>query len=175
MKYLAVLPLLCVSVATAQEKKIEQAVRIEFPKDGYSFTLAEAAKGINIPYTIRVTEELPNVIALQTGPSYHEPPGPSGLHPHESIKGQGQLYSLDDFGLAFQSRVVATTIKKGEHKHFFEWDGRNWRGPSDTNTPKGKAFPAGTYEVEVVVHGNVKTEKGAVPYRISGKAKLVLK
>jgi hypothetical protein len=41
--------------------------------------------------------------------------------------------------------------------------------------PKGDPFPAGTYEVKVTIHGKLLTERGKVPYQITGKTKLVLK
>jgi hypothetical protein len=48
-------------------------------------------------------------------------------------------------------------------------------GPSDFGNPKGKPFPAGTYDVAVTVHGKLVTDKGQFPYKITGKTKLVLK
>lgn len=42
---------------------IEDVVKIEFPKDGYRFTLADAAKGIKLSDTIRINQDLPGVIA----------------------------------------------------------------------------------------------------------------
>ena len=35
----------------------------------------------------------------------------------------------------------------------FPWDGRNWYGPSDTGNPKGPAFPAGSYVLELSAQG----------------------
>jgi hypothetical protein len=155
--------------------KFEDVVKIEFPKDGYSYTLAEAAKGVKLAYKIIVAQDYEGVIPLQSGPSFHEPPGPSGLHPRERISGKDQLYCLMDFGLAPPPKEVARTIKKGTYEHAFEWDGRNWTGPSDFGNPKGKPFPAGTYDVTVTLRGKLVTDKGKVPYEIVGKTKLVLK
>jgi hypothetical protein len=155
--------------------KLEDVVQIEFPKDGYSFTLAEAAKGVQLPYKIVVGQDYEGVIPLPNPPSYHEPAGPSGLHPREQIAGDKQLYCLVDFGLGAPPKEVVKALKKGTYSHSFEWDGRNWTGPSDFGNPKGKPFPAGTYEVTVTLRGKVVTEKGTVPYEISRKTKLVLK
>src|SRR5262249_20690029 len=80
--------------------KFDEVVKMEFPKDGYPFTLAEAAKGIKISYKITIAQDYPGVIALRSPPSFREPAGPSGLHPREEIPGNGQLYCLMDFGLA---------------------------------------------------------------------------
>src|SRR5207244_8156543 len=95
-------------------------------------------------------------------------------YPHQQTSGNNQLYSLIDFGLAQPPKEVVTTLKKGTYVHSFEWEGRNWTGPSDTSTPKGKPFPAGTYDVTVTVHGKLVTDKGKTPYEITRKAKLVL-
>jgi hypothetical protein len=97
------------------------------------------------------------------------------LYPRERISGGDQLYCLLDSGLGFPPKEVAKPLKKGTYKHAFAWEGRNWMGPSDTNNPMGKPFPAGTYEVSVTIHGKLVTEKGPVPYEITRKTKLVLK
>ena len=163
--------------ATAQQAraKLDEVVKIEFPKDGWTFTLAQAAKGIKIEYKIIVEEEYQGVIPLAHPPSFQEPPGPSGLHPREQISGKDQLYCLMDFGRAVPPKEVVKTLKKGTYLHAFEWDGRNWTGPSDFGNPKGKPFPAGAYDLTVTMHGKLVTDKGKVPYQITRKTKLVLK
>src|SRR5687767_4531595 len=87
------------AVARQVRPKLDEVVKIEFPKGGYIFTVAEAAKGIKVQYKIIVVQDCQGVIPLPNGPSFHEPPGPSGLHPREQISGMGQLYCLMDFGL----------------------------------------------------------------------------
>lgn len=173
----AVLALVCGLSALGDEpaKEFAKAVKIEFPKDGYTFTVAEAAKGVKVEYKIVVSEDRAGVVALPFGPSFAEPAGPSGLHPREAISGNKQSYCIADSGLAFPPKGKTATLKKGEYKHAFEWDGRNWSGPSDTNNPKGKAFPAGTYDVTVTIHGELDTPKGRVQYSLTEKTKLVLK
>ena len=155
--------------------KFDELVKIEFPKDGYTFTLAEAGKGIKIQYKIIVERDYQGVIPLPNGPSFHEPPGASGLHPREQISGKDQLYCLIDFGLGVPPKEVVKTLRKGTYVHSFEWDGRNWTGPSDFGNPKGKPFPAGTYDVTVTLRGKLITDKGKAPYQITRKTKLVLK
>jgi hypothetical protein len=163
------------AVGRAGQPKLDEVVKIEFPEGGYSYTLAEAAKGIKLSYKVIVAQDYEGVIAQKFGPSFREPAGPSGLYPQEKITGNDQVYWLMDFGLAQPPQDVVKTLKKGTFAHTFEWDGRNWTGPSDTGTAKGKPFPAGTYDVTVTMHGEVVTEKGKVPYLITRKAKLVLK
>lgn len=173
----ALLALACGFAVRADEpaKVFAKAVKIEFPKDGYTFTVAEAAKGVKFEYKIVVSEDRAGVVALPFGPSFNEPAGPSGLHPREAISGNNQRYCLEDYGLAFPPKGKAATLKKGEYKHAFEWDGLNWSGPSDFGAKKGKAFPAGTYDVTVTIHGELETAKGRVPYSLTEKTKLVLK
>src|SRR6516162_6025626 len=93
--------------------KLDGIVKIEFPKDGYTFTLAEAAKGIKIEYKILVEEDCEGVIPLPDGPSFQAPPGPSGLYPREQISGKDHLYCLMDFGLGAPPKEVVKTLKKG--------------------------------------------------------------
>jgi hypothetical protein len=155
--------------------KLEDVVKIEFAAEGYTFTLAEAARGVKIAYKVIVSQDYPGVIALPHGPSSHTPAGPSGLHPLEKISDQKNLYCLLDFGLAPPPREVVKTIKKGTYVHSFSWDGRNWIGPSDFGNPKGKPFPAGTYDLTITLHGKVLVEGEKKPYKITKIAKLVLK
>ncbi len=172
--------LVCLStgdnVAAQQPRpKIEDVIAIEFPKDGYTFTLAEVAKGVQFPYRIVIKQDYEGAIPRAFPPSFAEAAGPGGLYPREAITGNGQSYCLSDSGLAFPPPDKVVTLKMGTYKHNFEWDGLNWAGPSDTRNPKGKACPAGTYDVSFTGHGKVVTEKGKVPYQITRKTKLVLK
>jgi hypothetical protein len=155
--------------------KVEEVVKIEFPKEGYTFTLAEAAKGVKISYKVIVEQDCPGVIALPHAPSFHTPAGPSGLHPLEKIADKENLYCLLDFGLGAPPKEVVKTVKKGTYVHSFEWDGRNWTGPSDFSRPKGKPFPAGAFELTVSLRGKVLTDGRKKPYEITKTARLVLK
>jgi len=172
---LAVLVAACAPHASGAEVKLAEVVKFEFPKDGYAFTLAEAAQGVKLEYKITVAQDFSGVIPLPHGPSAAEPAGASGLHPREMIAGNEQVYCLMDFGLAPPPTGTERVLKKGSYAHSFAWDGRNWTGPSDFGNPKGKPFPAGTYDVTVTIHGTLATAAGKVPYRLTGKTKLVLK
>lgn len=163
------------AISCQGKPKIEDVVKIEFLKKEYTYTVAEAAKGIKIPYKIIVEQDLSNVIPLPYGPSNYTPAGPSGMHPLERISGNGNNYALLDFGLGRPPQEIVKTIKKGTYTHTFEWDGRNWNGPSDTGQPKGKPFPPGTYDLTISMHGKVVTDAGKKPYEITRKAKVVLK
>src|SRR5262249_6823850 len=148
-------------------RKLEEVIRIEFPKDGYAFTLAEVANGVKISYKVIVTRDLPGMIPLPHGPTSHTPAGPSGLHPREEIAGRGNVYCLLDFGLGPGPKEVVKTIKKGTYTHSFEWDGRNWMGPSDFGHAKGKPFPAGEYDLTITLHGKVLVGGEKKPYEMS--------
>lgn len=156
---------------------VEEVVDIHFPKNGYHFSLAQAAKGVTLDYDISVSQDVQGVIALPFGPSFPDSTGPSGLYPREAISGNGQLYCLEDFGLgkppADKDQIIQT-LKKGTYVHSFPWDGRNWTGPSDTARPKGEPLPPGTYEVPVKIHGSRMTSQGRVPYELTRQTKLVL-
>lgn len=165
-------------LAFVPAEDLNRAVRIDFPKDGYTFTLAEVAKGVRIRYQVVVDHDCEAVSPRPFGPSFAETPGPSGLYPRERISGNGHNFCLEDFGLGHPPREEDqrfVTLKKGTYLHSFEWDGRNWNGPSDTSNPRGEPFPAGTYKVTVTMHGVVRTDSGEVPYQITGTTKLVLK
>ena len=56
-----------------------------------------------------------------------------------------------------------------------EWDGRNWRGPSDYDAEKGPPFPAGKYAVYVSVIGNYGTPEGRRFFCVDGCALVTLK
>ena len=158
--------------------RFDEIVTIEFPRDGYSCTLADAANGITLQYDVVVAQDFEGVIPLPFGPSFAEPPGPSGLHPRAKISGNGQIYCPQDFGLARPTREedqAIKTLKVGKYVHKIEWDGRNWTGPSDTSNPKGKLFPAGTYDITVTIYGSLLTSHGRTPYEITRRTKLILK
>jgi hypothetical protein len=56
----------------------------------------------------------------------------------------------------------------------FEWDGRNWTGPSDYGHPKGTPFPPGGYTLLVRLAGRVKTPSGEEPYEIKQSVQVTL-
>lgn len=170
-----VLALICPSLASDEPAgALAGIVDVEFPSGGYRFTVAAAAKGVRIDYRITVARDTAGVIALPHPPSYRQAAGASGLHPLERIEGNGNMYCLSDFGLAFEPQGVPKILAKGDHLHSIEWDGRNWTGPSDFGNPKGAPFPAGTYEVTVTLHGKVADGDVTTPYNIVRSATLIL-
>jgi hypothetical protein len=57
----------------------------------------------------------------------------------------------------------------GVYEESFEWDGREWSGPSDTQNPKGDPFPPGTYQIRVTAAGTHRDDGGSeVPWEVVG-------
>jgi hypothetical protein len=152
---------------------IKGKIQIRFPKQTLSFTLAEVAQGVTFKYEIVVAEDIENVTPEAQDTGQAAGPGPSGLYPFESISGNGQSYSLHDIGLG-PGVFKFSTIKKGRYELSFEWDGRNWTGPSDYGHPKGDPFPAGDYTLQVRLAGRVKTPSGDEPYEIKESVEVTL-
>lgn len=152
---------------------IRGKIRIVFPKQKLSFTRDEVAQGVTFVYAIVVAGDIEDVTPKPLDIGAAAGPGPSGLYPFESISGNGHSYSLNDVGLGpgvFESR----TIRKGTYELSFEWDGRNWTGPSDYGHPKGDPFPTGTYTLQVRLAGQVKTPSGEEPYEIKQSTQVTL-
>lgn len=155
--------------------KIEDVVSIEFALDEYEFTLDEISKGVRFDYKIVVGKDVPNVVSLPQDIGGADGAGPSGLFPFEEISGNGQSYSLHDVGLGPGPDETPRTIKKGTHPISFDWDGRNWNGPSDFCPPKGDPFPPGTYSLQVRLVGNIKSADETRRYEIAKSVKVTLK
>jgi hypothetical protein len=115
------------------------------------YTLAEAAAGISIAYELVISQDISNVVAQAQSTCVQ--PAASGLYVLERLSGNGQSYCLCDNGLCTQPLSNPVTLPAGTYAATFHWDGVNWYGPSDTNNPKGPAFPAGTYLLELSATG----------------------
>ena len=152
---------------------VEQLIAIQFPQDEYEFTLAEVAGGVEFDYRILVRQGIDNIVPQPQDTEGAEGPGPSGLYPFEKIEGDGQSYSLLDQGMGY-SAFPPQRLEPGSHVITFEWDGRNWGGPSDTDMPKGAPFPPGEYKMTVSVEGLLILEGVAQPYEVSGTATVKL-
>ncbi|WP_339687945.1 hypothetical protein [Gimesia maris] len=159
---------------TAKNRTIDNIISIEFSKKAYHFSLAEVSKGITIDYTIRVKQDIYNVIPRPQDDGFVSGPGPGGLFPFEKISGNGQSYSLRDLGLGPQNEKPARTIKKGVYAISFEWEGHNWTGPSDFDNPKGDPFPPGRYILTVRIVGEVETVQRKKPYDIANSVEVIL-
>jgi hypothetical protein len=118
-----------------------------------TFSLAQAAAGVTIPYDIVVANDVSDVVPAPLDAGGCGQPGSSGLIVSEQLAGGGQSYCVCDTGLCPFSPQAATTLHAGRYGGAFSWDGKNWNGPSDTGNAKGAAFPPGTYSLTVRAAG----------------------
>ena len=160
-------------VNVGQTSPMESTVRITFPNRGYTFTVDEASKGIRIDYNITVDKDVRDVIPKAQDMGNCTLPDASGLIVFEKLTGNGQSYGLFDRGLG-QPRWTPLVIRKGVYPRTFQWDGRNWRGPSDTSVPKGPPFPPGIYTLSVSVIGEQKIGNAHRHFRIEASVPVTL-
>lgn len=137
-------------------------VFVEFPATTCSWTVEEAAAGIEIPYLMVVDQQ--HVVVPLFQQNGCDDPGPSRLAPLERLLGMEQSYCICDVGLC-QDNNDAVDVVPGSYEHVFTWDGVNWNGPSDTGNPKGEPFPPGIYTLEVSALGVTETGE---PYEVLG-------
>jgi len=128
-------------------------VHIDFAPQRCTFTLAEAAAGIDVTYAVVVDAALMSVTVRPQDAGGCGAPGPSGLITLERLGGGGQSYCVCDTGLCpGGDRVVG--LPAGSYAATFHWTGHNWGGPSDTGMPLGAPFPAGDYTLGVSAVGS---------------------
>ena len=140
-----------------------------------TFTLAEAAAGITIPYEVVVAGADTSVIPLPQDAGECGQPGPSGLILFERLAGSEQQYCICDTGLCQGPDMTPVSLDDGTWPGAFEWDGKNWDGPSDTGNDKGPAFPPGTYTLTVNAKGQaVAPDDGTSPFEVRATAQIHL-
>jgi len=138
-------------------------VAVTFDGAPCSYSLAEVAAGITIPWHEEVDAALTGLHPTQGDAGHCQQPDVAGLIVTYQISGGGQQYCLCDQGLcAAQTFTTSTTI--GDYYHQIAWDGRNWYGPSDTGNGEGLPFPVGTYTVTLTATGTIE----GVPDQVSG-------
>lgn len=133
---------------------------IWFPSPGDTWSLAEAAAGIAIPYHVIVEADVPDVMPQPQDAGCGQPDA-SGLIVFAILQGGDQQYCLCDVGIC-PAPTDVFTIPAGDSAFEFEWNGVNWNGPSDTNNPYGPPFPAGEYTLEISAIGTV----GGAPFEV---------
>ena len=126
-----------------------------------SFTLAQAATGITIPYTLVIDQEIADVSPQAQSTCVQ--PGPSGFYVFEQLTGNSQSYCLCDNGFCSPPASETTTLHAGSYPGTFAWDGRNWYGQSDTMNPKGAYLPSGSYTLKVSTKGT----QGGTAFEVS--------
>ena len=150
-------------------------VSIDFPTEDCSFTLAEAAAGIEIPYDVVIDSAVSGVSSDAQDAGGCDQPGPSGMRDFAQLGGSGQNYCLCDTGFCPPPVPSTTTLVPGVYGSVFSWEGRNWNGPSDTVNPQGAPFPAGTYTLTISIEGSVEDSSSTnPPYTVVGTLEIVL-
>lgn len=151
-------------------------VAMRFTSDTCTFTLAQAAAGITIPYAVKVDRDISGVVLGYDSRDFSRrtEPGSSGLHVFEMLSGGAQKYCLCDSGLPSPPDTTARALKIGTYPLAFTWDGKNWGGASDTGTPKGAPFPAGVYLLEVRAQGTAPAPGGSAPFAVNASIKIRL-
>ncbi|TNE46495.1 MAG: hypothetical protein EP343_23090 [Deltaproteobacteria bacterium] len=153
-------------------------VSIDMTSTRCRFTLAEIAQGQKLSYLVKIgatqVKGLTFYSKQQDGGGCQQP-GSSGLRVFYRIQGGGQNYCICDTGLC-QGNSDFVSLQGGEFAEAFDWDGKNWNGPSDTGNPKGAAFPAGTYTLTLKIVGNWKASPDGpeTPFTVMATKELVL-
>jgi hypothetical protein len=148
-----------------------EGVCIEFGMAPPTWTLAEAAAGVSVPYTLIVEADVPDVLPQAQDAGNCDLPGPSGLTLFERLSdGAGLQYCLCDSGLCDPEGQPPETIEADRYEHSFRWGGREWFGESDFGNPMGGPFPPGEYTLTVSAVG---TAAGR-PFRVAQELDVTL-
>jgi hypothetical protein len=139
-------------------------VRADLSGNPCHLTLEQAASGVSFSYRIVIEAALAEVRSFSLDGGRCERPDASGLAVLESIGAGSQLYCLCDVGRCFPAENEADLVP-GVYEARFDWQGRNWQGPSDTNNLPGDPFPPGTYRFEVRAAGTYGVER--TPWEVS--------
>lgn len=135
-------------------------VSLAFGAARCSFSQAEIAAGVRIPYDVVIAQDLTGVHPVPNDEGNCGQPDGSGLIVSFDIAGVGQHYCLCDIGLCV-GQTITTSPRRGSYPAVIEWDGTNWRGPSDVPSPKGPAFPPDVYMITLVAEGTRDDAAGA--------------
>jgi len=149
-------------------------VRFDLTGNPCTITLAQAAQGVTFLYRTIIDADLADTIGESLDGGRCDAPDANGLAVLEKIEGDGQTYCLCDVGRC-APQVHRVDLIAGTYESDFDWDGRNWFGPSDTNNPKGDPFPPGRYRFTVRAEGTYPGRNGErYPYKVSAWTEFVL-
>jgi len=130
-------------------------------QDGLT-SVEAAAAGIAIPYTVIVERPIDDVVPFPQDAGGCGRADETGLIVFERLQGGQQVYCRCDQGLCADFDRTPRTIPAAATSRDFEWTGRNWQGPSDTNNPLGEPFPPGLYTLTVSASGQIGGENFVV-------------
>jgi hypothetical protein len=142
-------------------------VELRFTDESCTFTQAQVAAGIAINYQLIVAENLTDIFVEPLDIGRCQKPDPQhGLIVSFVIEGGRERNCLCDTAFCGVARIRSGS-KPGTYPGAVNWDGRNWAGPSDVSSPKGPAFPPGTYVVMVRAQGTRRAlNMSDVPYQV---------
>lgn len=155
-------------------RALEKSVTIKFAQPKYTCTLAEAAAGMMFAWDVVVAKDIANVVPAPQDAGQCGRPGKSGLITFYRLSGNGQSYAISDTGLCPGTSETPLQVQAGAHQESFEWQGRNWGGPSDTSNPVGPPFPPGEYRLQVSAVGSVLDEGAWRSFKIESSVPVVL-
>ncbi len=149
-------------------------VKLEVAATPCEFTLAEAAAGIGIAWTVTIDAGTDAVFSLPQDAGGCQQPDSSGLIIFARLQGGGQNYCVCDTGLCMSPDETPVDLVAGTYEGTFSWDGKSWSGPSDTGNKKGPAFPAGTYELVLSAKGKRVVAGIQTPFEVRATRAVVL-
>jgi hypothetical protein len=97
-------------------------VRIDFCTSRTTFSLAEAAAGVTVPYRLVADQEVTGVYTRQRDDGGCGQPGASGLILLAVLSGNGQRYCLCDIGLCRVPPSDIQTTVLPDHLNDGRWD-----------------------------------------------------
>ena len=134
-----------------------------FLDDRCSFTLAEAAAGIQLDFQVEVLQSLKNIDSVSSD-AYGRCKGPEQQNPFivgYDIAGGSQRYCpWCDTGRCAQQHFSFDAVAGESYQAGFTWHGRNYGGPSDTGQTEGTPFPPGSYTVTLDTEGTWPSGEG---------------
>jgi hypothetical protein len=143
-------------------------VRIEFITQRATWTLDEAATGLQVEYAVKIDHDIANVHPAPQDSGWCGDPGPSGLVVFEDLRGNGQRYCGCNLGLCLEPPVEYRTLKRGSYPGIFEWEGKNSYGSTNPLQPKGDPFPPGRYALTLSGVGQRLVGNEETYFRVTG-------
>ncbi len=111
-----------------------------------AFTLAEGAQGITFRFGVEVIAR--DLEYVESWSSKHQmcakPLAGPNVFVMTRVLGGTHSYCFCDVGRCREAGL-SSGATAGRFEETFQWDGREWNGPSDHSQPKGPAFPPGEY------------------------------
>ena len=124
-------------------------VAIEITTSSCVWSLEEAAAGLKVGYQVEIDEEVTGIVSLPQDAGYCGQPDETGLILFPRVDGDGHIWCICDTGLCAGPDETPKPLQAGTYPSVFEWDGREFQGPSDTGFKPGEPFPPGVYTLSL--------------------------